>query len=247
MGRKREKIHGQHDNVWGAVDASKKSKRKDGDEGRDGGPEINIQLNGSFFTFDPFKQKQPDLPTSTRATPLLGWRYWKLYVPRSGDARLRSFTASFVQWPREGIRGAPPVNSFTHGVSIWGQGDRSQWGVFTFRSLEEMASQNKFGQFNAPPHMYYSLIVGGYHSIKDDEVEEKETGIIRQRPDPMTQPPVWGVVQCWGKVVMHERGYRAQKAKPFSLTLRHDLAEYADTLREFYDVPVRVAEPNKWS
>lgn len=60
-------------------------------------------------------------------------------------------------------------------------------------------------------------------------------GVVQNRYPFIENGYVWGVVEAWGRIVSHEKGFRAQYMQPVALVGdHHDI----DRLGALYDVPV---------
>lgn len=79
----------------------------------------------------------------------------------------------------------------------------------------------------------------GIYAVKTLSLLVEENAIAScRRLDWIQDRLVLGAVDLWGKVVIHERGYRAQFARPTQLWANPAFAGYTHTLETKYQIPV---------
>lgn len=143
--------------------------------------------------------------------PILGWRLWHVRL-HEGHYRLESFTWHHVSWPA-GRRFEASCALHGHEAPVSGH----ECGIYAFRTRELV-----------------------------EELLRRYTG-VRQRygPLPAEPPPprlgrplALGRVSLWGRILVRERGFKAQYAYPYDLCLIDGDDAIASGLRQRYAVDV---------
>jgi hypothetical protein len=140
---------------------------------------------------------------------LYGWRLW--HVRRQADGhRLESFTWHHVTWPaREPLVATCRV----HGDGAPARGH--ECGIYSFRT-RALAEE----------------LLRRYTGVRQSYGREPS----EPAPPPRGRPIALGRVSLWGRILVRERGFRAQYAYPYDLVVLGGDAELADELRRTYAV-----------
>jgi hypothetical protein len=145
--------------------------------------------------------------------PILGWRLW--HVRRhEGGYRLESFTWHHVSWPAAARLEA---SCAVHGHAAPMPGH--ECGIYAFRTRE--LAEDLLRRYTGVRQRY---------------------GPAPEEPPPprLGRPVALGQVSLWGRVLVRERGYRAQYAYPYELFLLDGDDAIAHELRRLYAVDVSV-------
>ncbi len=181
------------------------------------------------------------LPAEISEESILAWRIWKADAePRgitSNDIvyRLGSF-AKWAKWPPKtklearclALRSAKDrnvslvVEGFNHEVPD----ALCNCGIYGMRTKEVLANYLANKEYN----------LGHPWTV----VQQDSRGII---PPKIMGCTVFGRVSLWGEIIEGEDGYRAQYAYPYDLTVLADDKRIAASLREQYQVDVRIEIP----
>jgi hypothetical protein len=147
--------------------------------------------------------------------PILGWRLWHVRL-HEGEYRLESFTWHHVSWPA-GRRLEASCALHGHEAPVSGH----ECGIYAFRArelAEELLRR-------------YTGIRQRYGPVPEEEPPPPRLG----------RPVALGRVSLWGRVLVRERGYRAQYAYPYDLFLIDGDDAIAAGLRRRYAVDVSPA------
>jgi hypothetical protein len=142
---------------------------------------------------------------------VMGWRLWHVRRQRDGH-RLESFTWHHVTWPaREPLVATCPV----HGDEAPAGGH--ECGIYSFRTRE--LAQDLLRRYT------------GVHQSYGPEPTEPA-------PPRRGRPIALGRVSLWGRILVRERGFRAQYAYPYDVVVLGGDDELARELRDTYAVDV---------
>jgi hypothetical protein len=143
--------------------------------------------------------------------PIHGWRLW--HVRLHGDEhRLESFTMHHVSWPaRSRFEASCPAHR--DGAPVEGH----ECGIYAFRT--RALAEELLRRYTGVRHCYGR--------------EYKELPPVRQG-----RPIALGSVSLWGRILVRERGFRAQYAYPYELFLIGGDDQIARELRGRYAVDV---------
>jgi hypothetical protein len=143
--------------------------------------------------------------------PVLGWRLW--HVRLHGDEyRLESFTWHHVSWPpRKRFEATCTVHRYTAPA-----GDH-ECGIYAFRT--RALAEDLLRRYTGIRHCYGR--------------EYRELPPIRHG-----RPIALGSVSLWGRILVREKGFRAQYAYPYELFLIGGDHRIARALRHRYAVDV---------
>lgn len=143
--------------------------------------------------------------------PVLGWRLWHVRL-HGADYRLESFTMHHVNWPaRTRFEASCPVHR------DGAPSDDHECGIYAFKT-RELAEE----------------LLRRYTGVRQRYGREyQELPPVRQG-----RPIALGSVSLWGRILVRERGYRAQYAYPYELFLIGGDEQIARELRDRYAVDV---------
>ena len=145
---------------------------------------------------------------------LLGWRLWHVRL-HQGEHRLESFTWHHVTWPaREALAATCP----THGAEA--PDGEHDCGIYSFRT--RALAEDLFRRYTGVRHCY-------------------GRGSPEPAPPPPGRPIALGQSSLWGRVLVRDKGYRAQFAYPYELFLIGGDERMAMRLRQLYAVDVWLA------
>jgi hypothetical protein len=143
--------------------------------------------------------------------PILGWRLWHVRL-HGGEYRLESFTRHHISWPARRRLEASCNALGRHQAPSTAH----ECGIYAFRS-RELAEE----------------LLRRYVGVRQCYGREQEFP-----PPPRGRPIAIGSVSLWGRVLVRERGYRAQYAYPYELFLVNADDAIARDLRRLYAVDV---------
>jgi hypothetical protein len=145
--------------------------------------------------------------------PILGWRLWHVRL-HEGEYRLESFTWHHVSWPAgRRLRASCAI----HGDEAPLQGH--ECGIYAFRTRE--LAEDLLRRYTG--------------------VRQRYGPVLEEPPPPrLGRPVALGQVSLWGRVLVRDRGYRAQYAYPYDLFLIDGDQQIARELRRLYAVDVTV-------
>jgi hypothetical protein len=148
---------------------------------------------------------------TTPAEPILGWRLW--HVRRhDDDYRLESFTRHDVSWPAgRRLEARCPIHRG------YAPARGHECGIYAFATRE--LAEDVLRRYTGVRHSYSPL-------------EGEPT------PPRLGRPVALGRVSLWGRVLVRERGFRAQYAYPYELFLIGGDDAMAGALRRLYAVDV---------
>lgn len=143
--------------------------------------------------------------------PILGWRLWHVRL-HEGDYRLESFTWHHVSWPA-GRRLEASCALHGHAAPVSGH----ECGIYAFRT-RDLAEE----------------LLRRYTGVR------QRYGPVPEEPPPprLGRPVALGQVSLWGRILVRERGFRAQFAYPYDLFLIGGDDAIAAGLRRRYAVDV---------
>jgi hypothetical protein len=145
--------------------------------------------------------------------PILGWRLWHVRL-HEGDYRLESFTWHHVSWPAARRLEA---SCAIHGHEAPVQSH--ECGIYAFRTRE--LAEDLLRRYTG--------------------VRQRYGPVLEEPPPPrLGRPVALGQVSLWGRILVRERGYRAQYAYPYDLLLIDGDDYIARELRRLYAVDVTV-------
>jgi hypothetical protein len=191
---------------------------------------VPSHVHGGAFAPEPEPPKP--LPTVSSSEPIIAWRAWQVAWQRTeevigclqsqdlvyaAEQRLCALNNPTLWPPRKPLH----ADCMTHGLSLWGA-PPSGWGL-----LSSDAPENEHE--HVAPHPSCKC---GIYARKEDP-----TGSIFA--DVHSSIAI-GRVSLWGRVIEHERGYRAEFAYPYELKVVGE--ELAAKLRELYAVDVTAVE-----
>lgn len=144
--------------------------------------------------------------------PVLGWRLW--HVRRHRDEhRLESFTRHDVSWP---ARRRLEARCAVHADAVPASGH--ECGIYAF-ATRELAED----------------VLRRYTGVR----QHYAPGNGEPTPPPRPGRPIaLGLVSLWGRILVRERGYRAQYAYPYELFLIGGDDAIARELRASYAIDV---------
>jgi hypothetical protein len=160
--------------------------------------------------------------------PIVGWRMWILPIP--GMMAQKGYRSRFllhslnneVWWPRKPLRAAcnGSLRQFgRHGVA-------PEWscdcGIYAVKGIEQILSSVLFS---------IGPVLG---------IEQILSSVL------FSIGPVLGEVSLWGKIVVHDQGYRAQYAYPKRLWVPARMPDNLTSLLEVYGVPVGSTEDTEF-
>ena len=142
--------------------------------------------------------------------PIVGWRLWhvRLHVD---EYRLESFTWHHVSWPP---RGRLEASCALHRAAPVGD---HECGIYAFRT--RALAEDLLRRYTGI-RQYYGR-------------EYRELPPVRHG-----RPIALGSVSLWGRILVRERGFRAQYAYPYELFLIGGDDDIARKLRDRYAVDV---------
>jgi hypothetical protein len=143
--------------------------------------------------------------------PILAWRLWHVRL-HEGDYRLESFTWHHVSWPAA-TRFEATCSIHGHAAPVQGH----ECGIYAFRTRD--LAEDLLRRYTGVRQRY---------------------GPVPEEPPPprLGRPVALGQVSLWGRVLVRDRGYRAQYAYPYELFLIDGDGEIAAGLRRRYAVDV---------
>lgn len=145
------------------------------------------------------------------AEPIVGWRLWQVR-PHEDGHRLESFTWHHVSWPaRERLAARCP----THGDAAPARGHECGIYAFTVRELAEDLLRRYMG-------------VRHHYGRHYRELPPRAPG----------RPLALGRVSLWGRILVRDKGFRAQYAYPYELFVIGGDEGIARELRARYAVDV---------
>jgi hypothetical protein len=143
-----------------------------------------------------------------------GWRLWHVRL-HEGERRLESFTWHHVNWPaQQPLEATCP----THGREAPASGH--ECGIYSFRSRK--LAEELLRRYTGVRHCYSGAVA-------------------EPAPPPPGRPIALGSVSLWGRILVRERGFRAQFAYPYELFLVGGDEAMARDLRARYAVDVWLA------
>lgn len=171
----------------------------------------------------------PVLPHEVTAAPLEAWRMWYVRRPDAIDmsrTSLSEMSAAFA-------RGENPFEGLLD-ARLWSVGMEQKWTAPTMHAVC-CDSRNQ-----TPDHGSLSpdrLCACGIWGLKDESLLWEVLNQYAQSPQ------AYGRVQLWGKWFEHERGYRAQYARPLEINVIGGEEPVLDELARFYGCPVNGVDP----
>lgn len=173
------------------------------------------------------------------AEPVEGWRIWK--VVRREVATLDKET--IVALADAFDRGENPFRSLI-APQLCSVGREYTWrpGVTEATCISNEMTYGAF-MYGRPPQMHDAPDANcncGIWILKDENDLWRTLAEYR-----MQIPLVYGRVRAWGRLVEHERGFRAQYAQPLSASLIAHVGDDKRTARELasaYQIPVTIAD-----
>lgn len=179
-----------------------------------------------------------ELPRELVAEPITAYRVWGVYTPRSVelDAEMLALLADDYDAGRNPFRrligarlcgignGAPWLTPVHHARC-----SASSYGPFFTLSLSASPAPSSL---HDSPANGCSCGVWALKNPRDAWLTRKEYHAGRRL--------ALGRVQLWGRVIEHNRGYRAEYARPLSLLLLGGTQKQADELAAFYRCEVKV-------
>lgn len=180
----------------------------------------------------------PKLPTDFLTTPILAWRWW--YV---ADGALRSIHQNPDPWMPCEIKVAMCLKEYQHTRRPKMQD--LEWAL----PLHDPDAMTKTIEIEstAPPDRTCEC---GIYALKNlDDAKKYYDGLSRtprffRTPTGLVEnafpahPIITGRLALWGKVIEHERGYRAQYAYPESFIAFDDDCQVASTIATAFKVPL---------
>jgi hypothetical protein len=143
--------------------------------------------------------------------PIFGWRLWHVRL-HEHEHRLESFTMHHVSWPAgRRFEARCPV----HGESA--PAHEHECGIYAFRT--RALAEELLRRYTGVRHRYGR--------------EYRELPPVRDG-----RPIALGSVTLWGRILVRERGYRAQYAYPYELFVIGGDEQIARELRARYFVDV---------
>lgn len=190
------------------------SNPSDRADSTDGAKPVDFTATQWTIPFLPFKDpKPPTVPyAGVRTGEIIGWRYWQVYADPVSDEQVLGSVAHYELWAPGEVKHGDINKSVNSGSvfppSIFG-------GVYSFNNevlmlaevrgiIEEFESYLKFPS-----------------SILFDSMLIHCLGIA------------CGTIKCWGEIVEHEHGYRAEYAKINSIDGVYGEVSFDDLRRKY--------------